>query len=204
MGSASGPVKRVDDGGGARQRNDVMRGTPQAAAGRRYANMPSMAERIEYALTEAESALLMDATKDAMAAAGALGGSLSGDTFFAARGGAAGGRFGARFTRPRTAAAVVAVPHDAQTVRERARTNISQTGVVIDDPNAAGDGSVWGVVGSGVWNMAPALLRVHAETTASGGSRVHVRAIGREGLIKQAIAAKAVDRICEAIARHAP
>jgi len=204
MGSASGPVKRVDDGGGARQRNDVMRGTPQAAAGRRYANVPSMAERIEYALTEAESALLMAATKDAMAAAGALGGSLSGDTPFAARGGAAGGRFGARFTRPRTAAAVVAVPHDAQTVRERARTNISQTGVVIDDPNAAGDGSVWGVVGSGVWNMAPALLRVHAETTASGGSRVHVRAIGREGLIKQAIAAKAVDRICEAIARHAP
>jgi hypothetical protein len=165
--------------------------------------MPSMAERIEYALTEAESALLMDATKDAMAAAGALGGSLSGEPF-AARGGAAGGRFGARFTRPRTAAAVVAVPHDAQTVRERARTNISQTGVVIDDPNAAGDGSVWGVVGSGVWNMSPALLRVHAETTASGGSRVHVRAIGREGLIKQAIAAKAVDRICEAIARHAP
>jgi len=204
MGSASGPVKRVDDGGGARQRNDVMRGTPQAAAGRRYANVPSMAERIEYALTEAESALLMAATKDAMAAAGALGGSLSGDSPFAARGGAAGGRFGARFTRPRTAAAVVAVPHDAQTVRERARTNISQTGVVIDDPNAAGDGSVWGVVGSGGWNMAPALLRVHAETTASGGSRVHVRAIGREGLIKQAIAAKAVDRICEAIAHHAP
>ena len=204
MGSASGPVKRVDDGGGARQRNDVMRGTPQAAAGRRYANVPSMAERIEYALTEAESALLMAATKDAMAAAGALDGSLSGDSPFAARGGAAGGRFGARFTRPRTAAAVVAVPHDAQTVRERARTNISQTGVVIDDPNAAGDGSVWGVVGSGVWNMAPALLRVHAETTASGGSRVHVRAIGREGLIKQAIAAKAADRICEAIARHAP
>ena len=63
-----------------------------------------MAERVEYELTDAESELLMAATKDAMGAAGALGGSLGSDvghSFAGARGGAAGGRFGARFTRPR-------------------------------------------------------------------------------------------------------
>ncbi|MCA1699781.1 MAG: hypothetical protein LC790_13105 [Actinobacteria bacterium] len=165
-----------------------------------------MAQRTEYDMTPAESALLMAATKDAMAAAGTLGGSLSNEvgSAFATRGGAAGGRFGARFTRPHSAATVVELSRDAQAVREQARTQIADTGVEIDDPNAAGDGSVWGVVGSGVWNMAPALVRVDVEPTAAGGCRVRVRATGREGLIKQQIAAKAVDRIRDAVARHAP
>jgi len=48
--------------------------------------------------------------------------------------------------------------------------------------------------------MVPALVRVAVEPIADGGSRVHVRATGREGLIKQRIGAKAVDRVCEAIA----
>jgi len=168
--------------------------------------LPSMAERTEYDMTPAESALLMAATKDAMATAGALGGSLDNEltSVLAARGGAAGGRFGSRFTRPRSAATVIELSRDPEAVREQARAQIAGTGVVIDDPNAAGDGSVWGLVGSGVWNMAPALVRVDVEATAAGGSRVHVRATGREGLIKQQIAAKAVDRIRDAVARHAP
>lgn len=57
---------------------------------------------------------------------------------------------------------------------------------------------------SGVWDMSPALVRVQIEPAAAGGARVSVRATGREGLIKQAIGGKAVDRICEAIARHVP
>lgn len=157
-------------------------------------------------MTPAESALLMAATKDAMATAGALGAALD-DEFgsaFATRGGAAGGRFGARFTRPRSAATVVELSRDPDAVREQARTQIADTGVEIDDPNAAGDGSVWGLVDSGVWNMAPALVRVDVEPTAAGGSRLRVRATGQEGLIKQHIAAKAVDRICDAVTRHAP
>ena len=82
----------------------------------------------------------MAATKDAMAAAGALGGSLGGgvDSAFAARGGAAGGRFGARFTRPRSAANLVEVRHEAAAVRACARAEIARRGVVIDDPNVAG------------------------------------------------------------------
>ena len=166
-----------------------------------------MAKRVEYAMTDAESELLMAATKDAMGAAGALGGSLGGEvgrSFGGGRAGAAGGRFGARFTRPRTAATVVELSQPPEAVRERAGAAIAERGVVIDDPNAAGDGAVWGLVRSGVWDMAPALVRVRIEPTAAGGARVHVRATGREGLIKQAIGGKAVDRICEAIARHAP
>ncbi len=166
----------------------------------------SMAERVEYELTAAESAVLLAATKDALAAAGAFGGSLGTplDSFGGARGGAAGGRFGARFTRPRTAAKVVEVAPGAEAVRELARRNIAESGAVIDDPNAAGDDAVWGLVRSGALDMVPALVRVAVEPATGGGSRVDVRASGREGLITQRIGAKAVDRICEAITLHAP
>ena len=153
-----------------------------------------MAERVEYELSPAESDVLMAATKDAMGAAGALGGSLGsefGHSFSGARGGAAGGRFGARFTRPRTAATVVELSPPPEAVRERARAAIAERGVVIEDPNAAGDGAVWGMVRSGALDMAPALVRVQIDAAAAGGSRVHVRATGREGLIKQAIGGKA-------------
>lgn len=166
-----------------------------------------MAEKIEYELTEAEAAVLKAATEDAGAAAGALGGSIGGAIGAGAAGGAggrsggaAGGRFGARFTKAQTAETTVEAPHDPETARGRARTAIAESGAEIEDPNASGDGSVWGIVGSGAMNMAPALVRVGVEATGSG-SRVHVRATGREALIKQKIGAKAADRIAEAIAR---
>lgn len=149
-----------------------------------------IAEKPDYELTEAESSLLLAATREALAAAGALGGG---------KGGAAGGRFAARFTAAKTAAASVEVSAEPEAVRQRARSAIAQTGVVIEDPNADGDGSVWGIVDSGWMDMAPALLRVGVEATERGRSRVNVRATGREGLVKQKIAVKAVDRIVEAI-----
>lgn len=170
-----------------------------------HRSLASMVEKTAYDLTEAESALLTAATRNAMGEAGALGGAVvdrSVGGLFTARAGAAGGRFGARFTRPMTAAATLEVPHDPEAVREQARASIAEDGAVIEDPNGAGDGSVWGLVGSGASNMVPAMVRVHIEATDAGGSRVDVRATGREGLIKQRIAAKAVDRVCEAISRR--
>lgn len=165
-----------------------------------------MAETIDYELTEAEAALLTAATKDAAAAAGALGGSLGGwigggpaGREGGRSGGASGGRFGARFTKAQTAATTVDVPGDPETVHERARATIGASGAVIDDPNAAGDGSVWGFVGSGAMNMAPALVRVEVEPAGTNGSRVHIRATGKEGLIRQKIGAKAADRIAEGV-----
>ncbi|MDQ3608358.1 MAG: hypothetical protein M3459_05585 [Actinomycetota bacterium] len=64
---------------------------------------------------------------------------------------------------------------------------------------------VEGIVGKrgvrGAVNMSPALVRVQFEATGSGSSRIHVRATGREALIKQKIGAKAADRIAEAISQ---
>ena len=163
-----------------------------------------MAERVEHELSQAESDVLTAATKDAMAGAGALGGSLGspiGHSFTGARGGAAGGRFGARFTRPRSAATEVEVAQDPAAVRER-RARAS--------PRRRRDrrsqrGGRRRRLGDGALRRAGHDARAHPRRRrgdAGGGSRVQVRATGREGLIKQAIAAKAVDRMCAAIARH--
>lgn len=137
-----------------------------------------MAEKTDYELTEAEAAVLTAATQDAAAAAGALGGSIGGaigaggaGRAGGGKGGAAGGRFGARFTKAQTAETSVEVPHDPETARERARESITASGAVVEDPNAAGDGSVSGL---GALNMAPAMVRVGIDTASSGSSRVHV------------------------------
>lgn len=148
---------------------------------------------------------MLAATKDALANAGAMGASL-GMPFgsLAESAGAAGGRFGARFTRPRTAVTVLEVEQEVEVVRERALRAIAEQGAVIDDPNGAGDGALWGIVASGSFDMVPALVRVTVELGAAGGARVHVRATGREGLIKQRIGEKAVDRLRAAIEGGAP
>jgi hypothetical protein len=61
------------------------------------------------------------------------------------------------------------------------------------------EAALWGVVASGAMNLVPALVRVQAEAARPGTTRVHIRATGKEGLIKQGIGAKAADRIAEAI-----
>jgi hypothetical protein len=175
-----------------------------------------MAEKSDYELTEAEAAVLDAATGDATAAAGAAGGAIggaigggigagragaAGGAAGGRKGGASGGRFGARFLKPQTAETTVEVPCDPDTARERARTAIARSGEVIEDPNESGDGSVWGVVASGTMDMVPALVRVQVEAAGPGGARVHIRATGKEGLIKQRIGAKAADRIAEAISQ---
>ena len=165
-----------------------------------------MGAKGEHELTEQEAAVLLAATKDALAKAGSMGGSLGAPfgSLGAERGGAAGGRFAARFTRPRTSAAVLEVGQDVEVLREGARRAIAEQGALIDDPNGAGDGAVWGVVRSGALDMVPALVRVAVEPGVGGGARVHLRATGREGLIKQRIGGKAVDRLRAAIEGGAP
>jgi hypothetical protein len=113
-----------------------------------------------------------------------------------------GGRgLGVRFLKPRTVETTVEVPCAPDTARERARALIARSGRVIEDPNESDDGSVWGIVASGAMDLAPALVRVLAVAAGRGKARVHIRATGKEGLIKQGIGAKAADRIAEAISQ---
>jgi hypothetical protein len=176
-----------------------------------------MAEKSDHALTEAEAAVLDAAAGDSAAAlgsaAGAVGGAIGGGigagpvagvgaAAGGRKGGASGGRFGARFLKPRTAETTVEVPCDPETALDRAKELMAGSGRVIEDPNGSGDGSVWGIVDSGAMNLTPALVRVRAAAAGSQTSRVHIRATGKEGLIKQHIGAKAAERIAEAISQR--
>jgi hypothetical protein len=184
-----------------------------------------MAEKVDYELTEAEAAILDSATQEALARAGAKGGAVGGaigggvggglgggapggaggalgGRIGGRSGGASGGRLGARLLKPRTAETLVEVDRAPAVTLDTAKDAIREKGEVIDDPNGAGDEAVWGLVASGHLDMVPALVRVQADGGASG-CRVHIRATGKEGLIKQRIGAKAADRIAGAIARPA-
>ncbi len=110
-------------------------------------------------------------------------------------------RWGVKRTRAQTAQTTVEVPLSPDAARERAAAVLMDEGALIDDPNGANDGSIWGFVGSGAMNMSPALVRIQVDADRSGGSQVTIRATGREGLIKQKIGAKAADRIAEAVSR---
>ncbi len=141
-----------------------------------------MAEMIEYELSAAETTQLDLISGDAVA------------SLATRRSGAWGPRFGMRFTAVHSASATVDVPRDTRFARQQAMEAIAEFGHVIPDPNGTKDGSVWGIVRSGLMNMVPALVRVDIEPSA-GGSIARVVAMGREGLIKQRIGAKAADRI---------
>jgi hypothetical protein len=152
-----------------------------------------MAEKIDYALTDAEALVLMTGTQEAVAEAASLVEASPGAA-------AAGGRAAVRLTRVFSAVSAVELPDDPTQVRSAAEAVIAVFGTVIADPNGAGDGSVWGLVASGAMNMTVALVRVDVEPLPSGGSRVTVRGSGREGLIKQRIGGKAADRIVARLA----
>jgi hypothetical protein len=207
-----------------RRRVSVRRETARVRGERpfaaRLASVRKIAEERDHALTQAEAAVLDAAIEDASTEAGARAGARQGEIAattselwfpggrklgaWAGRfGGRFGARFGARFVKPQTAETTVEVQCDPDTARERARALIAGSGEVIDDPNAFGDGSVWGIVPSGLKNMSPALVRVQAEVAGSGTSRVHIRATAQEGLITQRVGAEAADRIAEAIS-HDP
>jgi hypothetical protein len=150
-----------------------------------------VAQKVEYEPTEAEAIVLLTGAQDAATLAGAVAGGAAG---------AAGGRAGVRLTRARTAVAALDVAKDPDVVRRLAREAIEEFGIVIDDPNAAADGSVWGLVDSGAMNLTVALVRVGVLKGLAGGSTVEIRGTGQEGLIKQRIGAKAADRIAARLA----
>jgi hypothetical protein len=137
-----------------------------------------VAQKIDYKPTEAEASVLLTGTTEALGDAGGAG---------------------LRLTRAQTAVAAVDVAAEPDEVRRRAREAIAEFGTVIDDPNGAADGSVWGLVASGVGNLTTALVRVGITNGTAGGSHVEVRGTGQEGLIKQKIGAKAADRLAEQI-----
>jgi len=78
---------------------------------------------------------------------------------------------------------------------------LSHEGEVIEGSVADGNREgVRGVVGAGALNMNPAVVRVQATPLAPEMSKVRVRAVAKEGLIKQRAGQEAAARIHDHLA----
>ncbi len=159
-----------------------------------------------------DEALLVQKLGELGARGGAAGGGLAGGIsglVSGALGGRAGGRAGARWMsrRLRVDSAELTLDLAASTQRiVRAATDILRDeGEVTEGSFADGDEeAVRGVVGAGALSMNPAVVRVHATPLGAEVSRVSVRALAKEGLIKQRAGQDAAVRIRDHLTKAFP
>lgn len=84
---------------------------------------------------------------------------------------------------------------------DRAREVISEHGDVLDlESNSEDPGTqIVGILGSGAANLNPAVVTVTIRASADG-SRLVIRGVAKEGLIKQRAGEKAAKRVAAAMA----
>jgi hypothetical protein len=157
---------------------------------------------------ELERELLTGSLGEAGAAGGRLGGRAGGGRP-GAFGGESGGRTGARWAAKRLredrCELALDAPVGADEAMRAASAVLSEAGEPVDVPLPALEPpEVWAIVGTGLGRMNPAVTRVAVEAVDAGRSRVTVRAVAKEGLIKQHGGRKAAqlvrDRLAEAFA----
>ena len=82
---------------------------------------------------------------------------------------------------------------------------LSREGKILENQRAETRGSVvCAIVGSGAWNMNPALVKVRITPTAEGVTRLEIRGIAKEGLIRQRAGEAAAKRIADLLANGLP
>lgn len=166
-----------------------------------------MAERIDYRLSPAEDAALLELAGTAFGRAGAIGGGIGGGAgggvargIGGAAGAAAGGRAGVRFTRVASAEQLVdgSAPPDATVAR--VRQVIADLGRELPNPNGPADGGIWAAVPGGSLNLNVALVRIGVQSLPGGGHRIWLRGSAREGRLgRQNTAANAIERVLAAM-----
>lgn len=109
------------------------------------------------------------------------------------------GGFGARWVAKRLPSVAhqieVVVPASRQRVLETLAASFDATAKPIPELSSdAGAGVLCGLVGSGAGGLNPTILPVAVATNGSGSS-VSIRAVAKEGAVKQHSAVKAVERI---------
>ena len=78
---------------------------------------------------------------------------------------------------------------------------MSRVGRILESNAAETRGAVvCAIVGSGAWNMNPALVKVRVTSTAEGVTRLEIRGIAKEGLIRQRAGETAVKRVANLLA----
>ncbi len=167
--------------------------------------MSSGAEADESAL---EERILVAALGDLGETAGGFGGLFGG--------GLAGGLGGRRGVRRGAASAAallkvdrgehaLELPLTPGEVLQAARDTCAPAGSILDSEEIPAEPpQLWALVGAGAGGLNPALVRVIAEPLAGGGSRVLVRAVAKEGLIKQRAGQKTAAWAREGLLRGQP
>jgi len=85
---------------------------------------------------------------------------------------------------------------------EAAFTILSQEGKITEDRRSDPDEPmVCALLGSGFWNLNPALVEVRIVSTAEGVTRLSIIGTAKEGLIKQHAGEKAARRIADLLSR---
>jgi hypothetical protein len=122
-------------------------------------------------------------------------------------GGRAGGGWGARFAARFLADDVHEIDVVVDLPAAQAVTLLRQILVDLQDPDvpAGREGSDLQIVmGSGAFNLNPAVITVTVEPNDLAGSTVHIRGVAKEGLIKQHAGRTAANRVAAALAQHQP
>jgi hypothetical protein len=150
-------------------------------------------------LTDAD--LLAGRLGDIGADAGAIGAAAAGAPRGAA-GGRAGARLAARLLRSRHHEADYVADAPISETAAVLSGAFAQLGTAVDGRSEPGGGHVRGLVGAGVRNLNPAVVRATLAPRPGGGCDVHLTATAKEGLIGQDTARKAIGRLAHAAGLH--
>jgi hypothetical protein len=110
-------------------------------------------------------------------------------------GGSAGASIAAKFLPTETFRATLRIERDAREVLESAFRVLAGMGQITDEfSEPSSPPGISAIVGSGFLKMNPALIHVQVASAGEHASSVSITAAGKEGLIKQGTAEKAVGR----------
>jgi hypothetical protein len=136
-----------------------------------------------------------------IAKAGALGGAIGGG-LVGALGGAWGAKTVARHLPDNIGELTIEISAPPEEVLETAFNILNQQGRLIEDPEPpTALPTICALVGSGFFNLNQTLVKIQVDSVVNGASKVSIRGMAKEGLIKQKAGEKAVKRISELLTK---
>jgi hypothetical protein len=119
--------------------------------------------------------------------------------------GGPGGNLAARWLPNNVLELTLETSNSPEKALQTAFTVLRQAGRIIEDRRGdTKEPKVWAVVGSGFWNMNPALVKVRVVSAAEGMTQLAISGTAKEGLIKQHAGDKAAKRIANLLSQVLP
>ncbi len=111
-----------------------------------------------------------------------------------------GGRLGARLIGNDTYEISLVLAMPFATAVDHCTATLQRLGNLLDDGEVAEtSASIRAVLGSGVWNLNPAVVTIELSRADDSSTAALIRGIAKEGLIKQRAGQKAAERVAAAL-----